>query len=184
MNKSLYTDIKKELGTETDIEPEELIKIERERRLNKNINVDESLNSTSLDVARKYLITPNILRAIKKIKQDDTNIFINDLVDPLIQKEFMEIFNLTKKTKEDFSITSEFQGAYEIVKTNLKDNPDDTQLLNTAQRFLQFMLNNELKINSIDAVKDFKESVFTILDEVDPSIKDKVIDKFNARVEV
>jgi len=44
MNKSLYTDIKKELGTETDIEPEELIKIERERRLNKNINVDESLN--------------------------------------------------------------------------------------------------------------------------------------------
>jgi len=49
----------------------------------------------------------------------------------------MEIFNLTKKTKEDFSITSEFQGAYEIVKTNLKDNPDDTQLLNTAQRFFQ-----------------------------------------------
>jgi len=135
-------------------------------------------------LTQEYLITPNIVRAIKKVKNDKTKLFIEDLVDPIARAEFKEMFNLSEIAVEEFSITKEFQAAYTVVKQNLTDNPDDTQVLNTTQRFLQFMLNNELKINGIDAVKSFKEAVFQILDEEDPKLKDKIVDKFNQLVEV
>ena len=137
-----------------------------------------------LENVQEYLITPNIVRAIKKVKKDQTKLFINDLVDPMVHTEFNELFNLSEIAAEEFSITKEFQAAYLMVKKNLAENSDDTQVLNTAQRFLQFMLNNELKINGIDAVKSFKEAVFQILDEEDPKLKDKIVDKFNQLVEV
>jgi len=129
-----------------------------------------------------YLITPNIIRALRKCKQNP--IFIEDLVDPLARKDLNEILNTTTTKTEDFSIQKEFQSTYQIVKNNLETNPEDVQVLNTAQRFLKFMLDNELKINGIDAVKNFKEAVFNVLDDEDPKIKDKVIAKFNSLVEV
>jgi len=129
-----------------------------------------------------YLITPNIIRALKKCKQN--TIFIEDLVDPLARKELNEILNTTTTKEEEFSIKKEFKSTYNIVKENLASNPEDTQVLNTAQRFLKFMLDNELKINGIDAVKNFKEAVFNVLDDEDPKLKDRVIAKFNSLVEV
>jgi len=129
-----------------------------------------------------YLITPNIIRALKKCKQNPT--FIEDLVDPLARKELNEILNTTTIKEEEFSIKKEFKSTYNIVKENLVSNPEDTQVLNTAQRFLKFMLDNELKINGIDAVKNFKEAVFNVLDDEDPKLKDRVIAKFNNLVEV
>jgi len=129
-----------------------------------------------------YLITPNIIRAIKKCKQN--TIFMEDLVDPLARSGLNEILNTTQHKDAEFSIKQEFQSTYQIVKANLQSSPEDTQVLNTAQRFLKFMLDNEMKINGINAVKDFKEAVFNILDDEDEKLKDKVIAKFNMLVEV
>ena len=150
-----------------------------------NKEISSSKSKTTSEIAKgDYLIGPNIFRALKRVKNDETGLFVNDLVDPTIRKDFMELFNIADSSEKEFSITKEFQTAYQVVKTNLVASPDDTQLLNTTQRFLQFMLNNELKINGIDAVKSFKEAVFSVLDDIEPSLKDKVVEKFNSLVEV
>ena len=53
-----------------------------------------------------------------------------------------------KKDSEEFDLRDEFRETYNLVKTQLASQTDiEPTLLNTAHRFLQFMLANEIKLN-------------------------------------
>ena len=89
-----------------------------------------------------------------------------------------------KKDSEEFDLRDEFRETYNLVKTQLAGQTDiEPTLLNTAHRFLQFMLANEIKLNGVESVKAFKSAVFQVLDGYDTNLRSEIIDKFNTLVE-
>ena len=131
-----------------------------------------------------YVIDGRVVRAIIKCKESKA--FLETLVDPDIKEEFLKLMDLQEKKKdpEEFDLRGEFIETYNLVKTQLADQTDiEPTLLNTAHRFLQFMLANEVKLNGIESVKAFKSAVFQVLDGYDTNLRSEIIDKFNTLVE-
>lgn len=60
------------------------------------------------------------------------------------------------------------------------DSKEDLDVMKEAQKFLTFLLRNEEKLSDIQAVKDFKEAVLTVLDDEDPILRDRVIKQLGA----
>ena len=131
-----------------------------------------------------YVIDGRVVRAIIKCKESKA--FLETLVDPDIKEEFLKLMDLQEKKKdpEEFDLRGEFIETYNLVKTQLADQTDiEPTLLNTAHRFLQFMLANEVKLNGIESVKAFKSAVFQVLDGYDTNLRSEIIYKFNTLVE-
>jgi hypothetical protein len=135
------------------------------------------------------IISANIIRALQKLKKDPG--MASMLVDPDYMEEFNQLFDVSEtKSLDEFSLKTEFVETYKILKTMLQElalssekTTDDLKILNSAQKFLEFILKNEATLNGIDSVKNFKEAVFTILDEASPELRDTVITKLNELVE-
>ena len=131
-----------------------------------------------------YVIDGRVVRAI--IKCRESKAFLETLVDPDIKEDFLKVMSITDKPKEteEFDLRDEFRETYNLVKTQLASQTDiEPTLLNTAHRFLQFMLANEIKLNGVESVKAFKSAVFQVLDGYDTNLRSEIIDKFNALVE-
>ena len=131
-----------------------------------------------------YVIDGRVVRAI--IKCRESKAFLETLVDPDIKEDFLKVMSITDKPKEteEFDLRDEFRETYNLVKTQLASQTDiEPTLLNTAHRFLQFMLANEIKLNGVESVKAFKSAVFQVLDSYDTNLRSEIIDKFNALVE-
>lgn len=138
------------------------------------------------------VITPNIIRTLQKLKADPSQHMLDLLVDDNFHEDFLLIIGtrLEGGDAKVFSLRDEFADTYNILKTmlntlaaNQEKTTDDLKILNSAQKFLEFILKNEIALNGIDSVKAFKSSVFEVLDESAPEVKDKVINKLNALVE-
>jgi hypothetical protein len=131
-----------------------------------------------------YVIDGKIIRAIMKCKESEA--FIDILVDPAFKEDFLKLIEtpLIVEDSPDFDLRQEFRTTYAMVKQQMVGNTElEPNLLNTAHRFLQFMLSNELKLNGIESVKSFKSAVFQVLDTYNPDLRAEIIDKFNALVE-
>ena len=131
-----------------------------------------------------YVIDGRVVRAIIKCKESKA--FLETLVDPDIKDEFLKLMDLQEKKKdsEEFDLRDEFRETYSLVKTQLAGQTEiEPTLLNTAHRFLQFMLANEIKLNGVESVKAFKSAVFQVLDGYDTNLRSEIIDKFNTLVE-
>ena len=142
--------------------------------------------------AETYVIDGRVVRAILKCKEaptsHSTNAFIDTLVEPTIKEDFLKLMGIGTKLepveREDFDLRDEFRTTYDIVKTQMQGQTEiEPNILNTAHRFLQFMLANEIKLNGIESVKAFKSAVFQVLDTYDGTLRSEIIDKFNALVE-
>lgn len=132
----------------------------------------------------EFVIDGRVVRAILKCKESKA--YIDTLVDPVIKDDFIQLFNLVDKQSEEkeFDLRNEFRETYAIVKERLNGAEEiESNLLNTAHKFLQFMLTNEIKLNGIESVKAFKSAVFQVLDSYNPELRSEIIDKFNALVE-
>ena len=132
----------------------------------------------------EFVIDGRVVRAILKCKESKA--YIDTLVDPVIKDDFIQLFNLVDKQSEEkeFDLRNEFRETYAIVKERLNGAEEiESNLLNTAHKFLQFMLTNEIKLNGIESVKAFKSAVFQVLDSYNPELRSEIIDKFNAIVE-
>ena len=132
----------------------------------------------------EFVIDGRVVRAILKCKESKA--YIDTLVDPVIKDDFIQLFNLVDKQSEEkeFDLRNEFRETYAIVKERLNGAEEiESNLLNTAHKFLQFMLANEIKLNGIESVKAFKSAVFQVLDSYNPELRSEIIDKFNALVE-
>ena len=138
------------------------------------------------------VITPNIIRTLQKLKADPSQHMLDLLVDDNFHEDFLLLMNtkLEGGDSKEFSLKDEFADTYGILKTMLNDlaanrekTTDDLKILNSAQKFLEFILKNEIALNGIDSVKTFKSAVFEVLDESDPATKDKVINRLNELVE-
>ena len=135
-----------------------------------------------------YVIDGRVVRAILKCKEAQTSWIIDTLVEPTIKEDFLKLIGIGTKIepveREDFDLRDEFRTTYDIVKTQMQGQTDiEPNILNTAHRFLQFMLANEIKLNGIESVKAFKSAVFQVLDTYDANLRSEIIDKFNALVE-
>ena len=133
-----------------------------------------------------YVIDGRVVRAILKCKE--APFIIDTLVEPTIKEDFLKLIGIGTKVdpveREDFDLRNEFRTTYDIVKTQMQDQAEiEPNILNTAHRFLQFMLANETKLNGIESVKAFKSAVFQVLDTYDSTLRSEIIDKFNALVE-
>ena len=145
--------------------------------------------STSTETsAETYVIDGRVVRAILKCKE--APFIIDTLVEPTIKEDFLKLIGIGSGTKvdpaerEDFDLRDEFRTTYDIVKTQMQGQTEiEPNILNTAHRFLQFMLANETKLNGIESVKAFKSAVFQVLDTYDSTLRSEIIDKFNALVE-
>ena len=133
----------------------------------------------------EFVIDGRVVRAILKCKESKA--YVDTLVDPVIKDEFLQLFNLVDKKESEnreFNLRDEFRETYTIVKDRLNSAEEiESNLLNTAHKFLQFMLANEVKLNGIESVKAFKSAVFQVLDSYNPELRSEIIDKFNALVE-
>lgn len=135
------------------------------------------------------VITPNVIRALRKIKEQPTMLAM--LVDAEYIDDVKALLNVTStesntEDAEDFSIRKEFASTYRILKEMLRSlaasstrDIEDLKIINSAQKFLEFIMKNEVAMNGIDSVKKFKEAVYTVLDETDPKLRDIVITKLN-----
>ena len=137
-----------------------------------------------------YVIDGRVVRAILKCKEastsHSTNAFIDTLVEPTVKEDFLKLIGakVEPADREDFDLRDEFRTTYDIVKTQMQGQTEiEPNILNTAHRFLQFMLANEIKLNGIESVKAFKSAVFQVLDTYDTNLRSEIIDKFNALVE-
>ena len=133
-----------------------------------------------------YVIDGRVVRAILKCKE--APFIIDTLVEPTIKEDFLKLIGIGTKVdpieREDFDLRDEFRTTYDIVKTQMQGQTEiEPNILNTAHRFLQFMLANEIKLNGIESVKAFKSAVFQVLDTYDSTLRSEIIDKFNALVE-
>ena len=132
-----------------------------------------------------YVIDGRIIRAILKCRESIA--YVETLVDPTVKNDFLQLFNITDAKKDDsgdFNLRDEFRETYTIVKNRLTGAEEiEATLLNTAHKFLQFMLANEIKLNGVESVKAFKSAVFQVLDSYNPELRAEIIDKFNALVE-
>jgi len=138
------------------------------------------------------VITPNIIRTLQKLKADPSQHMLDLLVDDNFHEDFLRLFDtkLDGGDAKEFSLKHEFADTYGILKSMLntlaaqsEKTTEDLKILNSAQKFLEFILKNEQALNGIDSVKRFKTAVFEVLDESDPETKDKVITKLNSLVE-
>jgi len=138
------------------------------------------------------VITPNIIRTLQKLKADPSQHMLDLLVDDNFHEDFLKLFHISKdgNDTEEFSLKKEFAETYSILKTMLdglaksqEKTTEDLKILNSAQKFLEFILKNEATINGIDSVKNFKSAVFEVLDEADPKLKDNVINHLNSLAE-
>lgn len=133
----------------------------------------------------EFVIDGRVVRAILKCKESKA--YVDTLVDPVIKDEFLQLFNLVDKKEsenKEFDLRDEFRETYALVKGRLNGAEEiESNLLNTAHKFLQFMLANEVKLNGIESVKAFKSAVFQVLDSYNPELRSEIIDKFNALVE-
>ena len=138
------------------------------------------------------VITPNIIRTLQKLKADSSQHMLDLLVDDNFHEDFRALLEVRDdgSDNKEFSLKHEFADTYKILKTMLntlaastEKTTDDLKILNSAQKFLEFILKNEIALNGIDSVKNFKSAVFEVLDESDPELKDKVITKLNTLVE-
>ena len=135
------------------------------------------------------LITPNIVRALQKIQKDPQSAEL--LVDPDYLEDLFAVLRISNNTTDidnvdNLELKKEFASTYAILKSMLKDlskqqvkSIDDLKILNSAQKFLEFILKNEATLNGIDSVKVFKEAIFSVLDEEDVMLRDKVINRLN-----
>ena len=135
-----------------------------------------------------YVIDGRVVRAILKCKE--APFIIDTLVEPTIKEDFLKLIGIGSGTnvdpaeREDFDLRNEFRTTYDIVKTQMQGQTEiEPNILNTAHRFLQFMLANETKLNGIESVKAFKSAVFQVLDSYDTNLRSEIIDKFNTLVE-
>ena len=131
-----------------------------------------------------YVIDGRVVRAILKCKE--APFIIDTLVEPTIKEDFLKLIGtkVDPAEREDFNLRDEFRTTYDIVKTQMQGQTEiEPNILNTAHRFLQFMLANEIKLNGIESVKAFKSAVFQVLDTYDSTLRSEIIDKFNALVE-
>lgn len=138
------------------------------------------------------VITPNVIRTLQKIKADPSTHMLDLLVDENFHPDLLALLNTTPEGEDSkvFSLRDEFADTYSILKTMLnalaaspEKSTDDLKILNSAQKFLEFILKNEIALNGIDSVKTFKTAVFEVLDESSPETKDKVITKLNELVD-
>ena len=138
------------------------------------------------------VITPNIIRTLQKLKADPSQHMLDLLVDDNFHEDFLRLMEKTTDggDSKDFSLKKEFSETYSILKSMLNElasnkekTTEDLKILNSAQKFLEFILKNEIAINGIDSVKSFKSAVFEVLDSSDPVLKDKVITRLNELVE-
>lgn len=132
------------------------------------------------------VITPNVIRALKRIK--DSPAMMAMLVDKDYHEELREILKISGDSEdiEEFSLKKEFASTYKILKDMLRTlaasstrDIEDLKIVNSAQKFLEFIMKNEVAMNGIDSVKQFKEAVYLVLDEIDVTLRDKVITKLN-----
>ena len=132
------------------------------------------------------VITPNVIRALKRIK--DSPAMMAMLVDKDYHEELREILKISGDSEdiEEFSLKKEFASTYKILKDMLRTlaasstrDIEDLKIVNSAQKFLEFIMKNEVAMNGIDSVKQFKEAVYLVLDETDVTLRDKVITKLN-----
>ena len=138
------------------------------------------------------VITPNIIRTLQKLKADPSQHMLDLLVDDNFHEDLLALLSVTAtgEDSQEFSLKNEFANTYSILKSMLKDlaaqrekTTDDLKILNSAQKFLEFILKNEQSINGIEQVKAFKSAVFEVLDNSDPKLKDDVINHLNSLVE-
>lgn len=134
------------------------------------------------------VITPNVIRALKKLKEQPS--MLSMLVDAEYHDDVKTLLNVSATAgdteAEEFSIKKEFASTYKILKEMLRSlaasstrDIEDLKVINSAQKFLEFIVKNEATMNGIESVKKFKEAVFTVLDETDPKLRDLVINKLN-----
>ena len=137
------------------------------------------------------LITPNIVRALQKIQKDPQSAEL--LVDPDYLEDLFTVLRISGNANgigiddvDSLELKKEFASTYAILKSMLKDlskqqvkSIDDLKILNSAQKFLEFILKNEATLNGIESVKVFKEAIFSVLDEEDIMLRDKVINRLN-----
>lgn len=124
------------------------------------------------------VITGNVVRALQRLKDKpaDASFFVEEEFIPEILKL------LSRFESKSFNLQQEFDSQYSMIKTAMDsmtviETKEDLDILKEAQRFLNFILKNEEKLASIEAVKDFKEAVLNVLDEEDPELRDRVIRK-------
>ena len=138
------------------------------------------------------VITPNIIRTLQKLKADPSTHMLDLLVDYNVHPDLLALLNSNPdgSSNKEFSLRDEFADTYAILKTMLntlassqEKTTDDLKILNSAQKFLEFILKNEIALNGIDSVKAFKSAVFETLDDSSPELKDRVITKLNDLVE-
>lgn len=130
------------------------------------------------------IINGNVVRTLQRIKAKPTDI------EHLVEEDYIDdVMNLlsTKpmEGEEVFDLKTEFHTQYGFIKTAMLgmgqiDSKEDLDILKEAQKFLSFILRNEEKITEIEAVKEFKEAVLTVLDEESPELRDRVIRKLSA----
>lgn len=146
-------------------------------------NVVTSVETPTID----KVITPNVIRALRKLKESPS--MLPMLVDKDYHEDIKAILSISHDgvaEDEEFSLKKEFASTYRILKDMMRNlagsgtkDIEDLKILNSAQKFLEFIMKNEVAMNGIDSVKQFKEAVFTVLDEVDPKLRDIVITKLN-----
>ena len=123
------------------------------------------------------IIDGNVYRALMRIEQNP------DAIDLLVEAEYRDdIRKLFDVKDSQFELQDEFRKAYKLVQSYLNsltaiETPEDLNVVKEAQKFLTFIMRNEEKLTSIEAVKTFKEAVLAALDEADPILRDKVISR-------
>ena len=132
------------------------------------------------------MIDGNIIRALQRIKTNPKDAV--HLVDPEYLEQLLELLHSKKQVDSDsqFDLQNEFSAQYSKIRTAMDsmgqiDTKEDLDIMKEAQKFLSFILRNEEKLNDIQAIKDFKEAVLTVLDEEDPILRDRVIGRLGGK---
>jgi len=131
------------------------------------------------------VIDGNMVRMLQRVKNNPKDAI--HLVDPEYVKDLLELLQPCggNDIESHFDLQSEFRSQYSIVKSYITsmgqiDSKEDLDVMKEAQKFLTFLLRNEEKLSDIQAVKDFKEAVLTVLDDEDPILRDRVIKQLGA----
>jgi len=128
------------------------------------------------------IINGNVIRALHRLKINPND--VNHLVEEEYHEEILNLISALPIDHNDttFDLQDEFTIQYNMIKAKITsmgqiETKEDLDIMKEAQKFLQFILRNEEKLNDIEAVKEFKEAVLMALDEESPELKDRVIRK-------